>query len=73
MDINFTAKQENYSFTQLISGNFQNASEVVKDALRMHELYRNCIMEQLRSEIAKEWDGQVSKRSIKDIISYKKR
>jgi len=71
MNISFTAKQENYISTQLSSGDFQNASEVVRDALRLHELYRNRVLEELRSEIAKGWDGPTSKRNVKDIISAK--
>ena len=71
MNISFTAKQENYISTQLQSGDFQNASEVVRDALRLHELYRNRVLEELRNEIAKGWDGQVSKRNVTDIIKAK--
>lgn len=63
MNISFTAKQENYIAAQLSSGDFQNASEVVRDALRLHELYRNRVLEELRGEIAKGWDGPASKRS----------
>lgn len=69
MNISFTAKQENYISAQLSSGDFQNASEVVRDALRLHELYRNRVLEELRSEIAKGWDGPVSRRKVKDIIA----
>ena len=71
MNISFTEKQENYISAQLSSGDFQNASEVVRDALRLHELYRNRVLEELRSEIAKGWNGPTSKRSVKDIISTK--
>lgn len=68
MNISFTEKQENYISAQLASGDFQNASEVVRDALRLHELYRNRVLEELRIEIAKGWDGPTSKRSVKDIV-----
>jgi len=34
-------------------GDYQNASEVVHEALRLHELYRNKVLEELRAEIAK--------------------
>ncbi len=71
MNISFTEKQQNYISAQLSSGDFQNASEVVRDALRLHELYRNRVLEELRSEIAKGWDGPVSKRNVKDIIQAK--
>ena len=71
MNISFTEKQEKYISAQLSSGDFQNASEVVRDALRLHELYRNRVLEELRVEIAKGWNGPASKRSVKDIISAK--
>ena len=71
MNISFTDKQENYISAQLASGDFQTASEVVRDALRLHELYRNRVLEELRLEIAKGWDGPPSKRSVKDILSAK--
>lgn len=71
MNISFTAKQENYISAQLSSGDFQNASEVVRDALRLHELYRNRVLEELRSEIAKGWDSPASKRNVKDIVRAK--
>jgi antitoxin ParD1/3/4 len=71
MNISFTEKQENYISNQLASGDFQNASEVVRDALRLHELYRNRVLEELRIEIAKGWDGLTSKRNVKDIIKAK--
>ncbi len=65
MNISFTEKQQNYISMQLSSGDFQNASEVVRDALRLHELYRNRMLEELRSEIAKGWNGPASKRKLK--------
>jgi len=71
MNISFTEKQENYISAQLLSGDFQNASEVVRDALRLHEIYRNRVLDELRSEIAEGWDGPASKRSVRDIISSK--
>lgn len=71
MNISLTEKQENYISAQLLCGDFQNASEVVRDALRLHELYRNRMLEELRSEIAKGWNGPISKRSVKDIVSAK--
>jgi antitoxin ParD1/3/4 len=71
MNISFTEKQEKYIAAQLSSGDFQNASEVVRDALRLHELFRNKVLEELRSEIDKGWDGPASKRKVKDIIKSK--
>ncbi len=71
MNISFTEKQENYIAAQLKSGDFQNASEVVRDALRLHEFYRNKVLEELRKEIDKGWDGPVSNRNLRDIINAK--
>lgn len=71
MNISFTDKQEKYIASQLSSGDFQNASEVVRDALRLHELFRNRVLEELRKEIDKGWDSPVSKRNVKDILKTK--
>jgi antitoxin ParD1/3/4 len=71
MNVAFTDKQEKYIASQLLSGDFQNASEVVRDALRLHELFRNRVLEELRIEINKGWDGPVSKRTVSDIIKSK--
>jgi len=73
MNVSFTEKQEQYIQGQLASGDYQNASEVVRDALRLHELYRNKVLEELRAEISKGWDAPVSRRSVKDIVAAKRR
>lgn len=73
MNVSFTEKQEQYIAAQLSSGDYQNASEVVRDALRLHELYRNKVLEELRAEIAKGWDSPASKRSVKDIVAAKRK
>lgn len=71
MNVSFTDKQENYISQQIKSGDYQNASEVVRDALRLHEFYRHKVIEELRSEIVKGWDGPVSKKSVQDILKSK--
>ena len=71
MNVSFTEKQEKYIASQLQSGDFQNASEVVRDALRLHEVYRHRIIDELRTEIAKGWEGKTSSRKVKDIIQDK--
>lgn len=71
MNVSFTEKQEKYINDQLASGDYQNASEVVRDALRLHELYRNKVLEELRAEIEKGWSSPISKRSVKDIVKAK--
>jgi antitoxin ParD1/3/4 len=71
MNISFTDKQEKYIATQVKSGDFQNASEVVRDALRLHEVYRHKIIEELRAEINKGWDEVPVTRNVRDILKDK--
>lgn len=71
MNISFTDKQEKYIGSQLLSGDFHNASEVVRDALRLHELFRARVLDELRKEINKGWDSPASERSVKDILKAK--
>ena len=71
MNISFTEKQQQYIATQVSGGDYQNASEVVRDALRLHEIYRHRIVEELRAEIAKGWDGPTSNKTVQDIIASK--
>lgn len=52
MNINFTTKQEQYIASQFRLGDYQNASEVVRDALRLHEIYRRRVIEELCAEMA---------------------
>lgn len=73
MNVSFTVKQEKYIADQLLSGDYQNASEVVRDALRLHELFRKRVLDELRKEIDKGWDGPTSKRNVQDIIKAKSR
>ena len=72
MNVSFTKKQEEYISNQIKSGDFQNASEVVRDALRLHEVYRHRVIQDLKVEIEKGWNDVLSSRSIKDIIQAKK-
>jgi len=69
MNVSLTPKQQQYISEQLASGDFQDASELVRDALRIHQLMRNRILAELREDIAKGWDGPASTRSVKDIIA----
>ena len=71
MNISFTDKQAKYISAQVQQGDYQNASEVVRDALRLHEIYRHRVIEDLRAEINIGWEGIASKRSVKDIINTK--
>ena len=71
MNISFTDKQEQYIQAQLASGDYQNAGEVVRDALRLHAVYRDKMLTELRAEINTGWEGEASKRSVKDIVAAK--
>lgn len=73
MNISFTEKQQEYISSQVKSGDFQNASEVVRDALRLHKIYRHKVIEELREEIEKGWSGATSSRTVKDIIASKRK
>ncbi|CAD7809989.1 hypothetical protein CHRY9390_02103 [Chryseobacterium aquaeductus] len=72
MNVSFTKKQADYISEQIESGDFQNASEVVRDAIRLHEYYRHKVIEDLKAEIEKGWNGLSSNRSLKDILRSKK-
>lgn len=40
--------------------------------LRLHEVYRHRVIEELRAEIAKGWDGAISSNSVQNIIAAKR-
>ena len=71
MNVSLTNKQEQYIASQIESGDCQNASELVRDALRLHQLYRKKVIDELRIEIEKGWDSELSTRSVSDIIVSK--
>ena len=73
MNISFTKKQEEYISAQVQSGEYQNNSEVIRDALRLHSIYREKVIRDLRKEIEKGWDGPDSQRSMQEIIASKRR
>ena len=73
MNVSLTKKQEQYIANQISEGDYQNASELVRDALRLHQLYRNKVIADLKLEIEKGWDAPDSQRSIKDILHAKKK
>lgn len=72
MNICFTQKQQDYISGQIASGDFQNASEIVRDALRLHEIYPLRVIEELKAEIEKGWASASSSHSVRDIIQSKK-
>ncbi|MFT4996458.1 MAG: antitoxin ParD1/3/4 [Bacteroidia bacterium] len=71
MNVSLTQKQEKYISEQLESGDYQNASELVRDALRLHQVYRNKVINDLRLEIEKGCDSPVSKTRVQDFIARK--
>ena len=72
MNVSLTKKQKDYISNQVESGDFQNASELVRDALRLHEVYRHRVIMDLRAEIEKGWEGAPSNRDISAIINEKR-
>lgn len=73
MNISLTKKQEKYIASEIASGDFQNASELVRDALRLHEIYRHKVIADLRAEIEKGFKSGMSSRSVEDIIESKRK
>ena len=73
MNISFTKQQEWYIQSQIESGDYKNASEVVRDALRLHQIYHHRLIEDLRNDIAKGWEGKISGRSASQIALDKQR
>ena len=50
MNISFTKKQEEYIAQQVATGEYQNNSEVIRDALRLHKIYREKVIDDLSPE-----------------------
>ena len=72
MNISFTKEQEKYIKEQVSSGDFQNNSEVIRDALRLHKTFRAKLLDDLKLEIEKGWQAPDSSKTLKQIISSKK-
>ena len=68
MNVNFTEKQQNYIDSLVKSGDYQNANEAVREAIRLHQVYRERIEEELRLEIEKGWQILASPRTPRDIL-----
>ncbi|MFT4523907.1 MAG: antitoxin ParD1/3/4 [Granulosicoccus sp.] len=68
MNISFTKKQEDYIASQVATGDFQNASEVVRDAMRLHLHYRHKMLEELRAAIDEGLNSPVSDKTMDDIL-----
>jgi len=72
MNVSLTEKQRKYIDDKVKSGDYMNASEVIREALRAHELNQKKL-ENLRAEIQKGIDSGVSKRTVKDILEAKRK
>ncbi len=73
MNISFTKRQEEYISKQVATGEYQNNSEVIRDALRLHSIYRDKVIKDLRKEIEIGWNAPDSERSMQEIIDSKKK
>lgn len=67
MNVSLTKKQEDYIASQIKSGDYQNASELVRDALRMHQLYREKMISDLKAAVQEGLTSGYSQRSVLDI------
>lgn len=68
MNISFTEKQEKYIRGLVASGNYKNASEVVREALRAHNEEHDRKIAWLRAEIQKGIDSGISDKSVDQIF-----
>jgi antitoxin ParD1/3/4 len=71
MNISFTEKQEKYIRDHVASGNYKNASEVVREAMRLHQEVQDRKLEWLRAEVKKGRDAHSSSRNVLDILADK--
>ena len=69
MNVSLTEKQFNYISNQINSGDFQNGSEVVRDALRLHKYYREIVVKSLRDKIREGINSIDSSRTVLDILA----
>lgn len=71
MNVSFTKKQQEYISEQVSSGEYQNNSEVIREALRLHAIYREKVIKDLRTEIELGWEGPDSSRTMDQLIKSK--
>lgn len=72
MNVSLTKKQEEYISEQVASGEYQNNSELIRDALRLHKIYREKLIQDLRKEIKLGWEGEDASMTMTQIIESKK-
>ena len=68
MNVSFTEKQLEYISNQINSGDFQNGSEVVRDAISLHKYYREIVVKSLRDKIREGINSADSSRTVLDIL-----
>ena len=73
MNISFTKKQIEYITRQVALREYQNNSEVIRDALHLHGIYREKVIKDLRREIKLGWDGPDSPMTLDQIIESKEK
>lgn len=71
MNISFTDKQEAYIRDLVASGNYKNASEVVREALRVHAQEHQHKLEWLRAEIQKGLEAKSTSFSMREFLDSK--
>lgn len=71
MNVSFTEKQEKYIASLVQSGDYQNASEAVQEAVRLHQRYRSMMIRELQEEIQKGIESPDSSRDVNDIVEAK--
>ena len=68
MNISFTSKQMKYIEDQVSSGDYQNNSELVRDAISIHMFYREKMLQELCDEIQQGLDSGTSQLTTEDIV-----
>ncbi|AGC76302.1 type II toxin-antitoxin system ParD family antitoxin [Nonlabens dokdonensis] len=71
MNISFTEKQEKYIKDLVKSGDYKNASEVVREALRAHSEEYDRKLAWLKAEIQKGIDAPATEFSMKEFLERK--
>lgn len=73
MNISFTKRQIKYITRQVALGEYQNNSEVIRDALHLQGIYREKVIKDLRREIELDWDGPDCPMTMGQIIESKEK
>ena len=68
MNVSLTQKQKDYIARQIEDGDCHNASERVRDALRMHLHYREKLLAALKADLKKGLNSKPLTQSIDEII-----